>query len=61
MKNKTIIIPAVLLVISLATYTTVISNGSVRTVDFLAIVGIGALAGVLLTQVFTRSKKQKSL
>ncbi len=52
MKNKAIIITAVLLVISIGNYFRIISDGSIRTVEFLSIFAIGALAGILLTRIF---------
>jgi membrane protein CcdC involved in cytochrome C biogenesis len=54
MKNKKIIIPLILLVLSLGTYFRVISDGSIRTVEFLSILTIGVLGGVLLTQIFSK-------
>lgn len=56
MKKRTISVTAVLLVISIGNYSRIISDGSVRTVDFLSIFAIGALAGVLLTQIITAVK-----
>lgn len=55
MKNKKIIMPAVLLSIFIGTYYTSISDGSIRTVEFLSIFAIGALTGVLLSQIFKRN------
>lgn len=52
MKNKAIIITAVLLIISIGNYFRIISDSSIRTVEFISIFAIGALAGVLLTQIF---------
>jgi uncharacterized membrane protein len=54
MKNRIVIVTVVLLIITIGTYTRIISDGSVRTVEFLSIFAIGALAGVLLTQVFKK-------
>jgi len=56
MKKRAISVTAVLLVISIGNYSRIISDGSVRTVDFLSIFAIGALAGVLLTQIITAVK-----
>ena len=42
---------AILLLISIGNYFRIISDGSVRRVEFLSIFTIGVLAGVLLTQV----------
>jgi hypothetical protein len=59
MKNKVIVISAVLLIISIVNYLSFISDGSIRTVEFLSILVIGALAGILLTQII-RILKNKS-
>jgi hypothetical protein len=56
MKNKAIVITAVLLIISLWEYFKVISDGSIRTVEFLSIFVIGVLSGVLLTQIIKAIK-----
>jgi hypothetical protein len=56
MKNKAIVIPAVLLIISLWEYFKVISDGSIRTVEFLSIFVIGLLSGVLVTQIIKTIK-----
>ncbi|MEO7990220.1 MAG: hypothetical protein ABI663_11805 [Chryseolinea sp.] len=55
MKNRKLIIVAVLLIISIGTYSRIISDGSIRTVEFLSIFAIGALAGVLLAQIFKKT------
>ena len=54
MKNRKIIISAVLLMIFSGTCFKIISDGSIRTVEFLSIFAIGALTGVLLTQIFEK-------
>jgi len=59
MKNKAIVFTAVLLIISLGNYFRIISDGSIRTVEFLSIFAIGVLSGVLLTQVITEIKARK--
>ncbi len=60
MKNKnSIIVVAVLLTGSVVNYMQVISDGSVKAVEFVSIFAIGALAGILLTQVFGRFKGEK--
>ncbi|MCX6233774.1 MAG: hypothetical protein NT175_03505 [Bacteroidetes bacterium] len=59
MKNKVIVIPAVLLIISLGNYFIIFSKGSIRTVEFLSIFIIGVLSGVLLTQIFKAIKDRK--
>lgn len=58
MKNK-VILTAILLVVSLGTYTSVIADGSIRTVEFISIMVIGALAGILLNQIFSTLKDKK--
>jgi hypothetical protein len=59
MKKNAILITAILLLISIGNFFSIISDGSVRAVDFLSILAIGALLGVLLTQIIitVRSKK----
>lgn len=57
MKNRTIIITSVLLIISIGNYFRIISEGSIRTVEFLSIFAIGVLAGVLATQIIKKVKK----
>ena len=54
MKNNILVVVSVLLVISIGTYFSIISDGTVRTVEFVSIFAIGMLAGVLLTQLFKR-------
>ena len=54
MKNRKIVITAVLLTFFSGTYFSLISDGSIRTVEFLSIFAIGALTGVLLTQIFDK-------
>jgi hypothetical protein len=55
MKDRKIVIVAILLVISIGTYSRIISDGSIRIVEFLSIFSIGVLAGVLLTQIFKKN------
>lgn len=57
MKNRIIIITSVLLIISIGNYFRIISEGSIRTVEFLSIFAIGVLAGVLATQIIKKVKK----
>ena len=59
MKNKTIILTVALLIISLGNYFGFISNGSTRTVEFISIFAIGALSGILLTQIIKEFKNKK--
>lgn len=55
MKNRKLIIVAVLLIISIGIYSRIVSDGSIRTVEFLSILAIGALAGVLITLIFKKT------
>jgi membrane protein CcdC involved in cytochrome C biogenesis len=60
MKNKCIIVPALLLIISIGTYFRIIYNGNIRSVEFLSIFAIGLLAGLLISQIskFIKEKKK---
>jgi len=51
MKNKAIIITSVLLILSIGNYFRIISDGSIRTVEFLSIFAIGVLTGTLATHI----------
>ena len=61
MKKRAISVTAILLVISIGNYFRIISDGSVRTVEFLSIFAIGALAGILLTQVIMAVRDKNKL
>jgi len=61
MKKRAISVTAILLVISIGNYFRIISDGSVRTVEFLSIFAIGALVGVLLTQIIVAVKDKNKL
>ena len=54
MNNRAIIPVAVLLLISCGTYFRTIYDGSIRNVEFLSILAIGILTGVLLTNLFKK-------
>ena len=58
MKNRVIVITAILLIVSIGNYFRIISDGSIRTVEFLSILAIGVLAGVLLTQILIKLKNK---
>lgn len=51
MKNRGIVFTAVLLMISIGNYFRLVSEGNIRTVEFISIFAIGALSGVLVTQI----------
>lgn len=55
MKNRITVITVVLLIISIGTYFRIVSDGSIRTVEFLSIFAMGALAGVLMTQILKKN------
>jgi hypothetical protein len=59
MKNKGIALTAVLLVLSIGNYFRIISDGSIRTVEFISVFAIGMLSGILLVQLIiaTRNKQ----
>ncbi len=57
MKNKAIIITAILLVISLGNFLRIQPTLDIRNVDMLSIFVIGFLAGTLATLLFINSKK----
>ncbi|BBE18666.1 hypothetical protein AQPE_2829 [Aquipluma nitroreducens] len=61
MKKRAISVVAVLLIISIGNYFRIISDGSVRTVEFLSIFAIGALSGILLTQITAAVRDKKKL
>lgn len=56
MKNSLIVTTAFLLAVSTGSYLMITYNGTIRTVEFLSIFAIGALAGVLLTQLVLKLK-----
>jgi len=58
MKNKVIVITALLLIVSIGNYFRIISDVTIRTVEFLSIFAIGALAGILLTLIIKMVKNK---
>lgn len=51
MKNSLIVTTAFLLVVATGNYLMITYDGTIRTIEFLSIFAIGALAGVLLAQI----------
>lgn len=51
MKYRASIITVILLIGAIGNYFRIISDNSIRTVEFLSIFAIGLLAGILLTQI----------
>ncbi|WP_128414880.1 hypothetical protein [Flavobacterium sp. Root186] len=58
MKNKSIILTVILLIIASGNYFRSNSLSNIRNVDFLSIFAIGVLFGVLLVQVFQLIKNK---
>jgi len=58
MKNKALVITALLLLIALVNFFIIINSGRVKTVDFISIFAIGALSGVLITLLITLFRKK---
>ncbi len=59
MKNRKISIGVMsfLLIISISNYMR-ITNGNIRTVEFISVLAIGALSGLLISQVISVFKKE---
>jgi len=61
MKNKVITVTTLLLIISIGNYFRIVSDGNIRTVEFVSIFVIGAFSGVLFTLILkTRKDKNKT-
>ena len=58
MKNRAIVITVILLIVSIGNYFRIISDGSIRTVEFISIFAMGALAGVLIIQIINMMKNK---
>lgn len=58
MKTPAIGVIAVLLLAAVVNYFFFISNGEVRTVEFLSILAIGMLSGALITALFRKLWKK---
>jgi len=61
MKNERIIFTVIFLIISIGNYFRIISDGSIRTVEFISIFSIGVLAGILLIQIIKVIKDRKKI
>lgn len=59
MKNKVIVVTEILLIASLVNYFSFISDGSIRSVEFISIFAIGVLAGILISNLITMLKNKK--
>ena len=58
LKNKVIVFTAVFLMISIGNFFGIVSDANIRTVEFMSIFAIGALSGVLLTQIIKTLKNK---
>jgi len=58
MKNKAILIPALILIGAIS-YFRIVSDGSIRAVEFISIWAIGALSGVLIFEIAKSIKQRK--
>ena len=58
MKYKNLIFTAILLIITSVNYFQKVSDGKVRTVEFISIFAIGAIFSLLLIQLFKAFKKR---
>ena len=59
MKNKGSALTAVLLVLSIGNYFRIISDGSIRTVEFISVFAIGMLSGILLVQLIIAARNKQ--
>ena len=61
MKNKRIILIAVLFMISIGNYSRIIGNENIRTIQFLSIFAIGALSALLIKEIAELLKSKRDL
>ncbi len=59
-RKRIIIVLAILLMITIGNYFRITSTFHIRAVDFLSIFAIGALAGILINQLFEYINKDNS-
>ena len=59
MKNKRLVLLAVLLMLSVGNFTRIAGNENIRTVQFLSIFAIGALTALLVREVAEKIKGGK--
>ena len=58
-KRKRRILLAVLLLLSVVNYSRISSNSTIRTVEFISVLAIGILTGLLLRELFENVAKKK--
>jgi hypothetical protein len=56
MKDKSLLIIGILLIASIGNYFRFIDSGNIRSVEFVSILAMGILIGVLIGKVFSRAK-----
>lgn len=56
MKNNKIAITAILLILSVGNCFRVISGSNIRTVELLSIFAVGVISGILIVQIYNKSK-----
>lgn len=59
MKNRRMILLAIMLVLSIGTFTRIVGNENIRTVQFLSVFVIGALTSLLIREVAEMIKGKK--
>ena len=58
-KRKRQILLAVLLLLSVVNYSRISANSTIRTVEFISVLAIGILTGLLLRELFENVAKKK--
>lgn len=58
MKNNKIAITAILLILSIGNCFRVISGSNIRTVELLSIFAAGVIAGILIAQIYNKTKAE---
>lgn len=61
MKDKSKIIISIALILAIGNYTRISATSSIRTVEFLSIFVIGALAGILLVSIIKSIKETNKI
>lgn len=59
MKNKRLVTIAVLLMLSIGSFTRIVGNENIRTVQFLSIFAIGALTSLLVREIVEKIRSNK--
>ena len=59
MKNRRVILIAVLFMLSIGNYSRIIANENIRIIQFLSIFTIGALSALLIKEIATLLKSKK--